>query len=114
VARLPFAIEVLSSIPIVVVVLSSTGAAAALWRGLAAFRRRGAPTAAATDPVLARVEVLIHLAWSVFFLLHFVLLAALVESREVGERLSVAGSLAGGLALVGALASLVGALRGER
>lgn len=104
----------LSSIPGVLIVLTVTATIAALRLAVTAFRGRQTPPVTPPDPVLARLNELVGLAWAIFFLVHFVFLAALAESREVGERLSVIGSLAGGLALLGALGSLVAALRGQR
>jgi hypothetical protein len=104
----------LSNIPAIVVVLTLTATAPALRRAWLGLVQRRAADAPGDDQLLARVEVAVSLGWAIFFLLHFVLLAALVESREVGRSLSIAGALAGGLALVSALLSLARALRGER
>jgi len=103
-----------SSIPSVLAVLSLTATIAALRLAVVVLRRRKAPPAAPPDPVLVRLDELAGLAWAIFFVVHFVFLVVLTDSRETGPQLAIVGSLAGGLALLGALGSLVVALRAER
>jgi hypothetical protein len=61
-----------------------------------------------------RFDAARELLWTILLLVHFVFIEALSESREVSETLAIAGSLAGGLCLISALASLASCIRAER
>ena len=107
-----------STLPVLVVVLALTGGTAALWRIgvlLADWRKlRGTAAAPETERFAARLDSLSQLAWTVLFLVHFVLLLALAESKELHWRLSLVAS---GVALVCAacsIGSLVNVVRLER
>ena len=104
-----------STLPLVLGVLVFTGLVSAAWRLVRALMSRGTRAApAARDATSLGIDAARELLWTILLLVHFVMIEALSESREVSQSLDVAAGVIGGLCLIAALVSLASCVSIER